>query len=117
MAGAATAPINDVTIIVTPLADSDDFLVRLDGERDAFTVSSHPVEAAGWLLWHVRGCGPDVALHVRGPDSPDALLSTSVLPAMEITDFLIEDDAMETPVALQHLPGSAFNLRQPSVAR
>lgn len=105
----------DVALVVTPISGTDMFRVRIADERDAFTITTHPVEAAGWLLWHVRGYLPDMGIAVRGPKSPDILFTTTVHEAMQVAEFLMDDDAMEKPLALQHTSTSVFRgLRMPS---
>ncbi|MFK8253477.1 hypothetical protein [Ancylobacter terrae] len=95
-------------IIVTPIAGTDSCVVRVDGEADPLTISRHPVQAAGYILRHIRGSIEATDLHVRGPDGGAFLLSTSVGDVDRLAGSLIRDGEMEKPLALQHHASSNF---------
>ncbi|MBS7544643.1 hypothetical protein [Ancylobacter oerskovii] len=101
---AANAHPHAIHLLVSPAPFEQGFTVRLADEIDAFTISEHPIEAAGWLLWHVRG-------HLDTPivvDCAVGIVRTNVLNAKLIADEKLAAGIMERPVALQHLSTSAF---------
>ena len=104
LAGTASNHPHAIHLLVSPAPHGQGFTVRIADEIDALTISDRPIEAAAWLLWHIRG-------HRRTPLVIDCALGsvlTNVAKAMLVADTEIAAGTMERPVALQHLSTSAF---------
>lgn len=103
-AGTASNSADTIRAYLTLDPVGQGFIVRLADEIDAFTISTHPIEATGYLLWHVRGM-LDNPLVI---ESAAGTVHTDVMRAMSVASALIEEGTMERPFALQHLSTSAF---------